>query len=81
MLGLWSREIEQTGVQAQTRDQLDRFLEPLTTLHQGNGSIPAISSQDDLSLRLPAAHLVEHTFSPLHNRAVTFVESGAGFLS
>jgi hypothetical protein len=80
-LWLWNREIEQAGIQTQTRNQPDRFLEPLTTLDQHNGGVTAIAKERDFSLWLPAPHLVDHEFNPLHKRAVTFVESGAGFLS
>jgi len=80
-LWLWHRETEQTGIQAQTRDQLDRFLEPLAAFHQRNGSITTIANQRDLSIWLPAPYFVNHELSPLHNGAVAFIELGTGFLS
>jgi hypothetical protein len=68
--GLRAGKGVQHGVQAQARDQANRFREPLAVVDQFDHRIAAITDHDDLTLGLPAAHFRNGDGCPFGQGAV-----------
>src|SRR5512136_603021 len=78
MLAVLFREVMQGGVPTQPGDEGHRLVKALTAADQREGRIRAIADQDQFPFWLPTAHFADHQCRPLDNRALAFVELGAG---